>query len=156
MSPSVRSAGLLPYRLSPHLEVLIAHPGGPWFAKRDEGAWSLAKGLVKEGERDAEAAAREFEEETGWRAPAVDWVPLGETTLKSRKVVIAWAIEHDFDVNTFQPGTFTMRGREYPEIDRVAWLAPETATTKLNPAQGVFVERLDAHLRLNGRVRRTP
>ncbi|MGD2101312.1 MAG: NUDIX domain-containing protein [Acidimicrobiia bacterium] len=151
MSPFVRSAGLLPYRLSPRLEVLIAHPGGPWFASRDEGAWSLAKGLVKDGEGDMAAAAREFEEETGWPAPAAEWVPLGETVLKSRKVVIAWAIEYDFDVTTFRPGTFTMRGREYPEIDRVAWLAPAPAMTKLNPAQGVFVERLEEHLRLNGR-----
>lgn len=151
MSGSVRSAGLLPYRLNDSLEVLIAHPGGPWFAKRDAGAWSLVKGLVKEAENDREAAVREFVEETGWDAPADGWIPLGETTLKSRKVVIAWAIEEEFDIATFDPGTFTLYGREYPEIDRVEWLAPDNAREKLNPAQTVFIDRLENELGLNER-----
>lgn len=150
MSDSVRSAGLLPYRCGHTLEVLIAHPGGPWFANKDVGAWSLVKGLVKDGEADEEAALREFTEETGWNAPEDGWVPLGETTLKSRKVVVAWAIETDFDIATFDPGTFTMYGREYPEVDRVVWMAPNEARHKLNPAQGVFVNRLEDHLELNG------
>lgn len=105
---------------------------------------------MKEDERDEEAASREFTEETGWQAPESGWVPLGETTLKSRKVVIAWAIETDFDLDTFDPGMFTLYGREYPEIDRVVWMAPDLAREKLNPAQGVFVDRLEAHLGLNG------
>lgn len=147
----MRSAGLLPYRHAAELEVLIAHPGGPWFANKDEGSWSLVKGLVKDGEADTDAAAREFIEETGWPAPDGDWVPLGETTLRSRKVVVAWAVESDFDMETFDPGTFTMYGREYPEIDRVVWMAPEAARKKLNPAQTVFVDRLEEHLSLNGR-----
>ena len=130
--------------------MLIAHPGGPWFANRDAGSWSLVKGLVKDHEDDKEAAAREFLEETGWPAPEVEWVPLGETTMKSRKVVIAWAIEHDFDLTSFAPGLFTLHGRQYPEIDRVQWHEPSTARSKLNQAQGVFVERLEEHLRLNG------
>jgi len=130
--------------------VLIAHPGGPWFEKRDAGAWSLVKGIVKEDENDEEAAAREFREETGWPAPDEIWVPLGETTLKSRKVVVAWAVHCDFDLDTFDPGTFTLYGRDYPEIDRVAWLTPEEARTKLNPAQAEFVDRLVDHLDLNG------
>ncbi|HSM45507.1 MAG TPA: NUDIX domain-containing protein [Acidimicrobiia bacterium] len=132
--------------------MLIAHPGGPWFDKRDAGAWSLVKGIVKEGEGedDEDAAAREFREETGWPAPAGTWVPLGETTLKSRKVVVAWAVHRDFDLDTFDPGTFTLYGREYPEIDRVAWMTPEEARAKLNPAQAVFVDRLVDHLDLNG------
>ena len=130
--------------------MLIAHPGGPWFEKRDAGAWSLVKGIVKDDEADEEAAAREFEEETGWEAPGSGWVSLGETTLKSRKVVIAWAIETDFELETFDPGTFTLYGREYPEIDRVAWMAPDAARDKLNPAQTVFVDRLEQHLELNG------
>jgi predicted NUDIX family NTP pyrophosphohydrolase len=96
------------------------------------------------------AAAREFAEETGWDPPSDDWVPLGETTLRSNKVVIAWAIDADFDLDTFDPGTFTLYGREYPEIDRVVWMTPEQARSKLNPAQGVFVERLEHHLGLNG------
>ena len=150
MSGPVRSAGLLPYRRHRSLEVLIAHPGGPWFEKKDAGAWSLVKGIVKDGEADEEAAVREFEEETGWEPPLSGWVPLGETTLKSRKVVIAWAIETDFDMETFDPGTFTLYGREYPEIDRVVWMAPDAARDKLNSAQMVFVDRLEQHLELNG------
>ncbi len=150
MSGVMRSAGLLPYRVASELEVLIAHPGGPWFEKRDAGAWSVVKGIVKEDERDEDAAAREFTEETGWSAPEEGWVPLGETTLKSRKVVIAWAIETEFDLSTFNPGMFTLYGREYPEIDRVVWMTPELARQKLNPAQGVFLDRLEGHLGLNG------
>jgi predicted NUDIX family NTP pyrophosphohydrolase len=146
MSWPVRSAGLLPYRLGGHLEVLIAHPGGPWFEKRDAGAWSLVKGIVNDGEGDRDAAIREFEEETGWPVPDTQWIPLGETTLKSRKVVVAWAIESDFDLTTFNPGMFTLYGREYPEIDRVVWMAPDAARAKLNAAQTVFVDRLVAEL----------
>lgn len=146
MSWPVRSAGLLPYRLDGHLEVLIAHPGGPWFEKRDAGSWSLVKGIVKDGEDDRGAAIREFEEETGWAVPNTQWIWLGETTLKSRKVVVAWAIESDFDLTSFNPGTFTLYGREYPEIDRVVWMEPESARDKLNPAQVVFVDRLVSEL----------
>lgn len=146
----MRSAGLLPYRLLGRLEVMIAHPGGPWFENRDAGSWSLVKGLVKDGEEDEAAAAREFEEETGWEPPNVDWLELGEATLKSRKVVVAWGIETDFDMATFNPGTFTLYGREYPEIDRVVWMTPGQAREKLNPAQTVFIDRLESHLGLNG------
>lgn len=150
MSGVMRSAGLLPYRFGSGLEVLIAHPGGPWFEKRDAGAWSLVKGIVKDDEDDEGAAIREFEEETGWLAPEGSWVPLGETTLKSRKVVVAWAVECDFDLDSFDPGTFTLYGREYPEIDRVVWMTPEEASVRLNPAQTVFVDRLVEYLGLNG------
>lgn len=150
MSRLVRSAGLLPYRLDDTLEVLIAHPGGPWFAKKDAGAWSIVKGIPMDGESDEEAASREFTEETGWDPPVGGWVPLGETTLKSRKVVVAWAVETDLDLDTFAPGMFTVYGREYPEIDRVVWMPPRQARAKLNPAQGVFLDRLVEHLRLNG------
>lgn len=132
------------------MEVLIAHPGGPWFANKDAGSWSLIKGLVKDGENDETAAAREFAEETGWEPPSHDWVPLGETTLRSNKVVIAWAVDAEFDLETFDPGTFSLYGREYPEIDKVVWMTPKQARRKLNPAQGVFVERLERHLGLNG------
>jgi predicted NUDIX family NTP pyrophosphohydrolase len=149
MSGSVRSAGLLPYRFGSGVEVLIAHPGGPWFAKKDLGAWSLVKGVVRDDEDEAAAAAREFAEETGWPAPEGQWVNLGESTLKSKKVVVAWAVESDFDLDTFDPGTFTLYGREYPEIDRVLWVAPAQARERLNPGQTVFVDRLERHLELN-------
>lgn len=149
MSGAVRSAGLLPYRTVGHLEVLIAHPGGPWFERKDAGWWSLIKGIVKDGEDDVTAAAREFEEETGWPAPDDGWVALGETVLKSRKVVVAWAVETDFDLDTFSPGTFVLHGREYPEVDRVVWMPPDRARSKLNQAQNVFIDRLETHLGLN-------
>lgn len=129
--------------------MLVAHPGGPLWANRDQGAWSIVKGEVHPGEDDRLAAAREFEEETGWRAPLEGWVPLGETRLRSGKVVVAWAVEQDFDPSALAPGTFTMWGREHPEIDRVEWMIPDLARAKLNPAQTVLVDRLEAHLRLN-------
>lgn len=150
MSGGMRSAGLLPYRFEHSLEVLIAHPGGPWFEKRDAGAWSVVKGIVKDDESDEDAAVREFLEETGWDPPTNGWVPLGETTLKSRKVVVAWGIETQFDLATFDPGMFRLYGREYPEIDRVVWMETGHAKAKLNPAQTVFIDRLEQHLGLNG------
>jgi predicted NUDIX family NTP pyrophosphohydrolase len=151
MSNPMRSAGLLPYRFDDGLEVLIAHPGGPWFANKDAGSWSVIKGIVKDGEGDEDAAAREFCEETGWDSPSdEDGVALGETTLKSRKVVVAWAVNTEFEMSTFDPGTFTLYGKEYPEIDRVVWMAPNDARRKLNPAQNVFIDRLEQHLGLNG------
>lgn len=150
MSRPMRSAGLLPYRFSAGLEVMLAHPGGPFFAGKDEGAWSIVKGIVERGEVDETAAAREFEEETGWRPPVEGWVPLGETILRSRKVVVAWAVDQDFDPLDLVPGMFTMYGRRYPEIDRVEWMVPGVARLKLSPAQTVFVDRLEGHLDLNG------
>lgn len=126
--------------------MLIAHPGGPWFAKKDAGSWSVVKGIVNDDEADHDAAIREFEEETGWEVPETEWIPLGETTLKSRKVVVVWAIEADFDLSYFNPGTFTLYGREYPEIDRVVWMTPDAAREKLNPAQVVFIDRLVTEL----------
>lgn len=149
MSHLMRSAGLLPYRRNSGLEVLIAHPGGPLWANRDQGAWSIIKGMVQPDELDQVAAAREFEEETGWKAPEEEWVPLGETRLRSRKVIIAWAVHQNYDPTDLRPGTFIMWGREYPEIDRVEWVDPDAARVKLNPAQQVFIDRLEAHLRLN-------
>lgn len=150
MSGRVRSAGLLPYRKDGELEVLIAHPGGPFFAGRENGAWSLVKGLVGPDEDEREAAVREFKEETGWSVSTSGWLPLGETTMKSRKVVVAWAVREDFDIDTFEPGTFMLHGREYPEIDRVEWVSPALARQRLNPALVTFVDRLERHLGLNG------
>lgn len=149
MSGALRSAGLLPFRVANGLEVLIGHPGGPYFARADEGAWSVIKGIMGDHEPPEAAAAREFEEETGWAAPAGPWIPLGETILKSRKVVVAFAVEGDFDPATIRPGTFTLWGRQFPELDRVEWLAPDVARRKLNPAQRVFIDRLDGRLGLN-------
>ncbi len=152
MSRVVRSAGLLPFRIRANLEVLIAHPGGPWFENKDAGSWSLVKGIVNPGESDHQAAVREFNEETGWDAPDDPWIPLGETVMRSRKTVVAWAVEAEFDLSTFNPGLFTLYGRKYPEIDRVVWYTPDEARMKLNPAQKVFVDRLEHHLKEEGRL----
>lgn len=145
MSP-LRSAGLLPFRIDDGLEVLLAHPGGPYFTRRDDGWWSLVKGLVKEGESDDEAARREFSEETGWEVPSGEWVSLGVTTLKSRKVVRAWALQADLDPEALDPGHFVLGKRTYPEIDRVDWFRPEPSRIKLNREQGVFIDRLESYV----------
>jgi len=149
MSGSLRSAGLLPYRVRSGLELLIAHPGGPFFAGRDKGAWTILKGLIGEDEDEQAAAAREFAEETGWDPPEDCWIPLGETVMKSRKVVIAWGVEADYDPSGIMPGTFSLYGKDYPEIDEVRWLPPDEARIKLNPALTVFIDRLQTHLDLN-------
>jgi predicted NUDIX family NTP pyrophosphohydrolase len=149
MSRLLRSAGLLPYRLRSGLEVLIAHPGGPFFAGRDEGAWTILKGLIEDAEDERAAAAREFAEESGWVPHPDAWILLGETRMKSRKVVVAWGIDQDFDLDTFAPGTFDLYGKQYPEIDEVRWTSPDEARDKLNPALVVFVDRLEEHLGLN-------
>lgn len=149
MSGLVRSAGLLPYRLRSRLEVLIAHPGGPFFAGRDKGAWSILKGLIEDDEDEQAAAAREFAEESGWEPLLDGWIPLGETRMKSRKVVVAWGIDQDFDLAEFNPGTFNLYGKDYPEIDEVRWTPANEARAKLNPALTVFVDRLEGHLDLN-------
>jgi predicted NUDIX family NTP pyrophosphohydrolase len=154
MSKGVRSAGLLPFRLRDAVEVLIGHPGGPWFAHRDDGSWSILKGLVKEGEDDMAAAAREFSEETGWKVPAGAWTPLGETRLKSKKLVVAWAVEADFDPEQLDPGHFKMGNQTFPEIDRVAWFSPDGARAKLNPPQSIFIDRLEEQIHNGGLAQR--
>ncbi len=105
--------------------------------------------MVDKGEIDRQTAIREFEEETGWPAPTDGWLSLGETVLRSRKVVVAWAVARDFDPTVLEPGTFQMHGRSYPEIDRVEWMNPIAARTKLSDAQGAFIDRLETHLGLN-------
>jgi predicted NUDIX family NTP pyrophosphohydrolase len=142
------SAGLLPFRRKSGLEVLIAHPGGPFWARKDLGAWSVVKGEIDPGEEPLVAAVREFCEETGWPVPAaIDYIDLGSTKLKSGKLIMCWAVEADFDPATLVPGTFAavIAGRTVvvPEIDRVAWVSPSEAAERLNPAQVVFVDRLE-------------
>ncbi|MGH8925244.1 MAG: NUDIX domain-containing protein [Acidimicrobiia bacterium] len=146
------SAGLLPYRLRPissqptNIEVLIAHPGGPFFARKEVGAWSVVKGEIGPDEDARSTALREFREETGWQAPTENWMELGSVRLRSGKNVTAWAVAAEFDPETLDPGVFRMmwRGRvqEFPEIDRVSWCSPEDAYRLLNPAQTPFLDRL--------------
>jgi predicted NUDIX family NTP pyrophosphohydrolase len=147
------SAGILLYRSTADgLRVLLAHPGGPFFAKKDEGAWSIPKGLIEPGEDPAAAALREFQEELGWR-PAGNLHPLGEVRLKSGKRVIAFALASDESEATmlpqFSPGLFQMewpprsgRSAEFPEVDRIAFFTADEAARKLNPAQAALLDRL--------------
>ena len=150
-----RSAGLLLYRpAGDGLELLLVHPGGPFWAKRDAGAWSLPKGEYADGDDPLASARREFEEETGTAPPAGEAMELGSVTQKNGKQVIAWAIEGDLDAGDITSNTFTMewpprsgRRQEFPEVDRAGWFNPDAAREKLNPAQAEFVDRLLERLR---------
>jgi predicted NUDIX family NTP pyrophosphohydrolase len=152
--PPPRSSGLLVYRVgSGRIEVLLAHPGGPFWQKRDEGVWSVVKGEIDDGEDPLAAARREFEEETGLTPPSGPETPLGSITQKAGKVVEVWAIEGEVDPASVVPGTFRMewpprsgRFADFPEVDRVAWFDPDTARNKLNPAQVELLDRLLEHL----------
>lgn len=143
-----RSAGVLLYRRTPALEMLLAHPGGPLHARKD--VWSLPKGEYDESESPLEAALREYAEEIGHPAPAGEPLPLGEITQKSGKRVTAFALEGDLDVATVVSNTFSMvwagRRQEFPEIDRAAWFDLPTARAKIMPAQEAFLDRLVAIL----------
>ena len=147
------SAGLLLYRRTGNeLEVLLAHPGGPFWAHRDAGAWSLPKGLVAEGEDPLAAACREFEEETGVH-PIGPFLSLGSVRQKAGKLIYAWAWEGDADPahctsNPMRTEWPRGSGRwlRFPEVDRCAWFAPQTAREKLNPAQAAFISRLKGRL----------
>jgi predicted NUDIX family NTP pyrophosphohydrolase len=153
MSPAsrnVRSAGILLFRRADAaVEVLIVHPGGPLWARRDDGAWSLPKGEYEPGEQPLDAARREFEEEIGVPPPDGEALELGEVRLKSGKRVVAWALEGDVDATAIRSNTFAMpwparsgRIQEFPEVDRGDWFTPAQARVKLNPAQVEFVDRL--------------
>ncbi|URN18380.1 MULTISPECIES: NUDIX domain-containing protein [Streptomyces] len=153
-----RSAGLLVFRISGgRSEVLLAHMGGPYWAARDAGAWTVPKGEYGPDETALAAARREFAEELGLPAPDGEPVPLGEARQAGGKVVAVWAVEGDLDPALVVPGTFTMewpRGsgvaRTFPEVDRVAWCTPREAAELLVAGQRVFVERLAEHLRRRG------
>lgn len=148
------SAGLLLYRrLDGALEVLIAHMGGPFWARREEGAWTIVKG-EHDAEEDAIAAARrEFAEETGAEAPAGPAIDLGEIRQSGGKRVRGWALEGDFDPASLRSNTFEIEWpprsghtAEFPEIDRVRWCDPATARRLLVKAQAAFVDELEARL----------
>ncbi|MFF5253431.1 NUDIX domain-containing protein [Streptomyces leeuwenhoekii] len=148
-----RSAGLLLHRRAgDHLEVLLGHMGGPFFARRDAGAWTIPKGEYGPDETAWEAARREFEEELGLPPPDGEAVPLGEVRQSGGKTVTAWAVEADLDPATIAPGTFRMewpprsgRIQEFPEVDRVAWFRLDRAREVIVKAQAAFLDRLAEH-----------
>lgn len=147
------SAGLLLFRRAPGgLQVLLGHMGGPFFAKKDAGAWTVVKGEYDPDEPAWEAARREFREELGIAPPDGEAVPLGEVRQRGGKTVTAWAVEGDLDPDTVTPGTFVMewpprsgRMREFPELDRVAWFGLERAREVIVTAQTAFLDRLAEH-----------
>ncbi len=148
------SAGILLYRRRDGaLEVLLGHPGGPFFAQRDEDSWTIPKGLAEIGEALEDVARREFAEETGHPPPDGPPIPLGEILQRAGKVVHAWALEGDLDPARAQSNTFAMpwppgsgRTIQVPELDRVAWFRPPEARRRLKGAQGPFLDRLLAAL----------
>ena len=142
------SAGILLHRAD-RAEVLLVHPGGPYWARKDAGAWSIPKGEVEEGEDARTAALREFAEETGTRLPDGALEPLGSVKLKSGKLVHAFAVAGDLDPEALVSSTFELewpprsgRTRTFPEVDRAGWFGLDEAREKLNPAQAAFVDRL--------------
>ena len=149
-----RSAGILLHRRGTDgTEVLLVHPGGPFWARKDLGAWSIPKGEVDEGEDPRACALREFGEETGTRLPDGALEELGSVRLKSGKLVLAFAVSGDLDPAAVRSNTFELewpprsgRTQSFPEIDRAEWFGLEAARAKLNPAQAELVDRLEALL----------
>ena len=143
------SAGLLMFRLSNGaLQVLLVHPGGPFWAKKDEEAWSIPKGELAVGEAPLIAARREFEEETGCRAQG-PFIPLTPITQRGGKVVQAWAVEGDCDPAQLRSNLFSLewppksgKRQQFPEVDRVEWFSVPVALRKINPGQRGFVTEL--------------
>lgn len=151
-----RSAGILLFRrVGPVVEVLLGHLGGPYWAKRDAGGWSIPKGEYLPDEQPEAAARREFQEELGMAVPSGELIELGDARQGSGKIVTGWALEDDhLDPQDVVPGTFDLewppksgRIEQFPEIDRVAWFAVDQAREKIVTGQRPFLDRLLDRLR---------
>jgi predicted NUDIX family NTP pyrophosphohydrolase len=153
---AVYSAGILPYRYKDSiLEVMLVHPGGPFWAKKDDGSWSVSKGIVEEDENALTAAKREFSEETGFVGDG-EFLELGSITQPSRKVVTVFALEQDFEVskvisNTFKLEWPTKSGKyiDCPEVDRAEWFSLSLAKRKILKGQVGFIAKLAELLKYN-------
>ncbi|SRR6266508_157415 len=151
-----KSAGLLLYRESPNdagFEVLIVHPGGPFWRNKDIGAWTIPKGEFDDGEDPLNAAKREFKEETGVAPPEGEFIPLNPIKQANGKTVYAWAINGDFDSSDLRSNTFPIewppksgRLQEFPEVDRAAWLSPQVAKEKMIKGQASLIDQLSTIL----------
>jgi predicted NUDIX family NTP pyrophosphohydrolase len=151
------SAGILLFRRRPAgAQVLLVHPGGPFWAKKDDGAWSMPKGLTEEGEDALAAAKREFLEETGLAVEG-EFLELGSHTQKSGKIIVAWGHEGDFDVRSLTSNSFSMewpprsgKTAEFPEVDKADWFGLDEALTKVTKGQSAIIralaEKLDVDL----------
>jgi predicted NUDIX family NTP pyrophosphohydrolase len=145
-----KSAGLLVFRIRQNnLQIFLMHPGGPFFARKDLGAWSIPKGEIGENENEAEAAKREFEEETGFQFKG-DLISLKPIKQKSGKTVVAWATEQDFDVSKIKSNLFEMewppksgKYQQFPEMDRAEWFSVSDAKEKIIPGQNGLIEELE-------------
>ena len=145
------SAGIALYRRSGReLEVLLVHPGGPVWARRDAGAWSIPKGEYEQGEDAAAAARREFAEELGSPAPEGELIDLGEVRQRSGKLVRAWAVSGDLDASQISSNTFPLewpprsgRMQDFPEVDRAEWFTLAQARERINPGQVPLLDRLE-------------
>ena len=145
-----RSAGILVYRLrGTSLELLLVHPGGPFWAKKDDGAWFIPKGEINPDEEPRAAAYREFHEELGFPAPLGEPLDLGTVNNKGGKVIVAWALAGDLDLSGFRSNTFQLewpprsgKQAEFPEVDRARYFTVEEALIKMHEAQLPLVERL--------------
>ncbi|MGB9732756.1 MAG: NUDIX domain-containing protein [Candidatus Micrarchaeia archaeon] len=149
----MRSAGILAYRFSGKgLEVLLVHPGGPYWAKKDLGVWSIPKGIVEDNEEEVKAAKREFKEETGFDAVG-DMIDLGTIKYSSGKIVHIWAMQGDFDASKAKSNMFEMewpkgsgKTKKFPEVDKAEWFSIKEAAKKIIKAQLPFLERLKEKL----------
>ena len=150
---SQQSAGILMFRRTRALpEILLVHPGGPFWASKDKGTWSIPKGLYRQGQDPLSAARREFEEETGCSAQG-EFIELGSFKQPSGKTITAWAIESDFDVTAFKSNVFSMEWpprsgkiRNFPEVDRIGWFAFNEAMGKITKGQVPILAKLLAGL----------
>jgi len=146
---SEQSAGILLFRFKrKKLEILLAHPGGPFFENKDEGVWSIAKGLCEGNESLLETARREFEEETGFTVDG-NFIGLGQLRMKSGKIVHVWALEHDIDATKMVSNSFAMEWprnsgqiKEFPEMDTAAWFSLVEVRSKIAKGQAAFIDRL--------------
>jgi predicted NUDIX family NTP pyrophosphohydrolase len=155
------SAGILPFRFhGATLQVLLVHPGGPFWARKDTGAWSIPKGEHGPDDDPLETALRELAEETGTASATIDrtaLVAVGTVTQKGGKAVTAWGVELDLDASRIESNTFTLewpprsgKDQEFPEVDRAEWLDLTAAREKINPAQAAFLDRLEQALATGG------
>ncbi|HKY38483.1 MAG TPA: NUDIX domain-containing protein [Polyangiaceae bacterium] len=150
-----QSAGILVYRVSPSdLEVLLVHPGGPFWTKKDDGAWFIPKGEIEPGEEPLETALREFREELGIAPPSGEPHALGTVKNKGGKLIYAWALPGDLDLTAFKSNTFSLewpprsgKSRDFPEVDRAEYFGVERALQKMHPAELPLVQRLLEQLR---------
>ena len=148
-------AGILLYRRTKHvLEVLLTHPGGPYWEGKDEGAWTIPKGIIEDGEEPLETAKREFGEELGSPLPAGELKPLKEIRQAGGKLVQTWAVEGDFDPTALQSNLFRMEWppksgekREFPEVDRAGWFTMDRARQKILKSQSNLLDQLEELLR---------